>query len=153
MCAILDANVVHEVFGSDRPDAGMEFFSWINTGTGILVAGGKVLAELTQNSKFRDWQKEATLAGKIRIVNEEYIQTAAQDEAPCISDDPHVIALARVSGARLLYSNDKDLHKDFKNKALINKPLGKIYTTLRDRNTTKVHRELLRRKTLCRFGE
>ena len=30
MCAIIDANVSPEVFGSSRPEAGEEFFAWIN---------------------------------------------------------------------------------------------------------------------------
>ena len=30
MCAIIDANVASEVFGTDRPEAGARFFDWIN---------------------------------------------------------------------------------------------------------------------------
>ena len=44
------------------------------------------------------------------------------------SNDLHVIALARISGARLLYSDDKKLRKDFKNKHLVNSPRGKVYS-------------------------
>ena len=45
-----------------------------------------------------------------------------------VSDDPHVLALARVSGARLLYTNDANLMADFKNKRLIDDPRGSVYT-------------------------
>lgn len=45
----------------------------------------------------------------------------------CLSDDPHIVALARVSGARVLCSNDDALCADFKNPRLLAKPRGKIY--------------------------
>lgn len=70
------------------------------------------------------------------------------------SDDPHVLALAQVSGARLLYSNDQDLSDDFRDRRFIDSPQGKVYTTRRDRNAPpaqdntrfrSTHRELLRR--------
>ena len=35
------------------------------------------------------------------------------------SNDPHVLALARVSGARLLYAEDGDLMTDFKDKRFV----------------------------------
>ena len=46
---------------------------------------------------------------------------------PIRSDDPHVIALALVSGARLLVSADVDLVADFKDRAIVNAPRGKVY--------------------------
>ena len=48
-------------------------------------------------------------------------------EQKCRSNDLHIIALAIVSGARLLYSQDQLLQQDFRDKALIDQPRGKIY--------------------------
>ena len=45
------------------------------------------------------------------------------------SDDPHVLALARVSGVRLLYRADKDLIADFKDKRFIDNPRGRVYSS------------------------
>lgn len=45
----------------------------------------------------------------------------------CRSNDEHVIALARIGKVRLLCARDKDLERDFKSKALIDEPRGKIY--------------------------
>jgi hypothetical protein len=45
----------------------------------------------------------------------------------CKSDDEHVIALARLSGARLLCTEDADLMSDFKNLTLVPSPKGRIY--------------------------
>ena len=66
------------------------------------------------------------------------------------SDDPHVIALAQISGARLLYSNDPDLQQDFGDKRLIDSPRGKVYSTRINQEFTRIHRQLLGRRDLCR---
>ena len=44
------------------------------------------------------------------------------------SDDAHVLALARKTGVRLLYTGDRDLIEDFKDKQFIDRPRGKVYT-------------------------
>ena len=72
-----------------------------------------------------------------------------QQIGECASDDEHVIALARVSGARLLFTNDGDLQADFKNPGIINGPRGVIYTTMLKQEVTRTHRDLLRRSDLC----
>lgn len=66
------------------------------------------------------------------------------------SDDPHILALAVVSGARLLYSNDRLLQHDFKNLALINQPRGKVYSTLVNDTFDQAKRRLLRKARPCR---
>ena len=154
MCAIVDANVAHEVFGSNRPDVGVMFFQWINSGIGRLVAGGKLLVELNQTPA-REWAQQAIKAGLIRSVSASKVKERTQtlqNEGSYRSNDPHVLALAQVSGARLLYSNDTDLQQDFQNRKLIDSPRGKVYSTLRDQSFTSSHRRLLRRKDLCRTG-
>ena len=86
-----------------------------------MVVGGKLLEELEKSSaEFIRWGQEAQLAGKMRIVNKSEVDARTeqiQSEGTIRSDDPHVIALAQVSGARLLYSNDGNLQQDFKNKS------------------------------------
>ena len=72
------------------------------------------------------------------------------DDGACQSNDLHVLALAQVSGARLLYSNDLTLHQDFGNGDLINGPRGKIYSTRAGGQIQDSHRRLLRRNDLCR---
>ena len=153
MCAIVDANVVHEVFQPDRPEAGVKFFDWINQGRGRVVAGGKLLAELSKTRSFLEWAREAVRSGRMRVVDKETVDAeTAQllNENLCKSNDHHVIALARIGGARLLYSNDRDLQTDFKNKALINDPRGKVYSTSRTPDFEANHKKLLEDKTLCR---
>ena len=71
-------------------------------------------------------------------------------EGRCRSNDIHVIALAQISGARLLYSNDQALHEDFGNKLLIDRPRGKVYSTNERKDFTNAHRRLLNNRNLCR---
>ena len=154
MCAILDTNVVGEMFGSDRSEAGVEFFHWINT-RGRLVVGGKLLEELNQTPA-REWARQALNAGLIRSVSASKVKQRTQtlqNEGSYRSNDPHVLALAQVSGARLLYSNDTDLQRDFKDKNLIDNPRGKIYSTHKSKNFSVIHRQLLRKRDLCRVEQ
>jgi len=152
VCAIVDANVAPEVFGHYRPAAGAEFFKWINREGGQLVTGGKLLEELERTSA-REWVRQAMIAGRIRTEDDSNVAARATElQDLCISDDPHVIALAQVSGARLLYSNDQDLHRDFRNKRPIDAPRGSVYSTRDDKSFRDRHRSLLRRKDLCRSG-
>lgn len=152
MCAIVDADVAREVFGHDRPATGVEFFKWINQEGGRLVTGGKLLEELERTSA-RDWMRQAMLSGFVWNVDAAEVDARTEElRDSCISNDPHVIALAQVSGARLLYSNDGSLHQDFGNKGLIDAPRGKVYSTRDDKSFRDHHRRLLRRRDLCRSG-
>ena len=67
----------------------------------------------------------------------------------CKSNDAHVLALAIVSGARLLFTNDQDLQSDFGNRRIISGVRGKIYTTLQNQDVRRSHRDLLNRTDLC----
>jgi hypothetical protein len=152
MCAVIDANVAHEVFGSSQQPAGRGFLEWINKGLGRLVAGGKLVAEL-DGTPAREWLRQAQNAGRVARVNDEEVNARTaqlEDEQKCRSNDPHVIALAQVSGARLLYSNDTTLHADFKDRSLIDEPAGHVYSTNKTKNFTPARRRLLARKDLCR---
>ena len=153
MCAILDANAVGQVFGTDRPAAGQAFFRWIDSGPGRLVVGGRLRRELDRSSRdFRKWRLQAVLAGRIALLNDEAVDgraRALEQRNACRSDDPHVVAAAQVGGARLLYTNDADLQADFGDKALIDRPRGKVYSTRNHDGLTPAHRRLLANRNLC----
>ena len=67
------------------------------------------------------------------------------------SNDLHVLALALVSGARLLFTDDRRLTNDFMNTDVISGPAGKVYTTRGDvrRRFTSEHDGLLKSENLC----
>lgn len=152
MCAILDANAASAVFGRKGGTAGQAFFDWINQGRGTLVIGGKLRQELGHIRDFLKWHQQAVLVGRITTVDDRQVDDVAnqlKDRNLCTSDDQHIVALAQVSGARLLYTNDKALQSDFGDHRLINKPRGKVYSTVEDTDVNNVHRRLLARN-VCR---
>ena len=159
MCAIVDAQVAHEVFGEAPSPAGDKFYQWLLKRPGRLVTGGKLTEELNRSPDFRVWASEAKKAGILieedsRRVDERTIEL--EHDAKHVSNDPHVLALAQISGARLLFSNDRDLQEDFGEASLIDNPRGSVYHT-RDIKTLndnkrfgKSHKKVLSKKSLCR---
>ena len=154
MCAILDASVVSQVFGNKCPPAGRAFLDWIVNRHGRLVFGGKLDRELSQNGEFSAWVRQALLSGKAERLDGKRIDQVAErlkNEGSCRSNDEHVIALAQLSGARLLFSNDRSLNHDFVNIELVPRPTGRVFTTLDLANKafTSAHKKLLDRKDMC----
>ena len=154
MCAIVDANVSHEVFDPSRQtESGKFFYNWlIRPNGGTIVAGGELLRELNRSESFRRFFGERLLANRaIRIPNEPVADAEQEIRSRGIADsnDEHVLALAQVSGARLLFTNDRDLQRDFTNRRIIGGTRGRIYTTVRHSNIRQTHRNLLNRTDLC----
>lgn len=152
MCAIVDVNVASEVFGNPRPPAGRVFLEWLESPRGQLVVGGRLRAELSRNARLLGWLKSATRFGRVRTVSDDDVderENRLRREGVCTSNDEHVLALALVSGARLLYTNDNALIADFKNREIVADPRGRVYTTARSTAVTSAHRRLLGARDLC----
>lgn len=152
MCAIVDANVRHEVFGESQSQAGKFFLDWLLQGSNRakLAVGGKLWEELNSHRRFQLVFADLLRRSKVMRCDEAAINAEITPVSEiCRSDDAHILALARVSGARLLYSNDRDLQRDFRNSRIINAPRGRVYTTARGSGITQSHRDLLRRTDLC----
>ena len=158
MCAIIDKDVLFEAFGRKQTEAGIQFRGWLDSGRGTLVVGGQNLKELTQNKNFERWfMEERRREDRVRQIKDEIISKREQAlgrDGRLRSNDKHVLALALVSGARLLYSNDCILKIGFLNAEVIQKPRGKVYTTRRGKKYSKdftdEHKHLLQTKNLCR---
>ncbi|MBN1294290.1 MAG: hypothetical protein JXB48_20815, partial [Candidatus Latescibacteria bacterium] len=120
----------------------------LNAKRNKMVYGGKLLDEYVRNEKIRRVLIVLDRTGSTRKIREDLIaieiNTLGREEV-CISNDLHILALARVSGARLLCSFDTDLHQDFTNSRIIKKPKGKIY---QNRSHLKILNENCRN---CRF--
>ena len=124
MCIIIDNNKFGEF---DSPDAA-PILQWLERGGNVVYCVGGKFKEVP--SKAQDLLFEYEQKGKAT----RYLWNKIQSEMASLpdgikSDDEHILALARVSGARLLFSGDKDLHDDFKNPKIIGKPGGKVYQT------------------------
>jgi predicted nucleic acid-binding protein len=93
-----------------------------------VVIGGKLLSELAQ-TKLRTLLLEWERGGRTHRLKDDEVERITQEfQSQTIeSDDPHVLAVALLSGCRLIYTFDANLIKDFKNIRLLS-PKGKVVT-------------------------
>ena len=154
MCAIIDNNVRAEIFGNTdtQSEAGKFFLAWLNDRRGKLVIGGKLRQELVEYGHFNRWFQRASRVGVAVQFDDAAVNAIAAEiraQGVCRSDDEHVLGLAQVSGARLLFTNDRALQQDFANRAIIGGTRGRIYTTVEHSAIRPTHRSLLNRADLC----
>ena len=148
MCAIVDNNVVDLLFGNptNRPEAATKFLEYVDGRKLKLVAGGRLVDELCGSAKVQAWLNDRVKSGKAKIVRKDKVDEVEQrliQEDKFKSDDPHVLALALVAGARLLHTHDDALTADFKDRNLIRVPRGKVFQAPMPGRFTKKRRQLL----------
>jgi hypothetical protein len=129
-----------------HPDA-VPIIDWIEKKQGRVAYGGvKLCDELFKidnaRRRLRAW-KQAGRASEFPHDAVEAEDAKVKALGIATSNDTHILALARVSGARTLYSTDHGLHLDFKNPEIINKPHGRIYQS-------SDHAHLLTHTASCR---
>jgi hypothetical protein len=141
MCLILDANCLHKIFPSTGNDF-LPIVDAIRLGKAKLTYGGtKLLEEYKRiNSAWR-MIVQLDRAGRTRkvataAVDAQEISLRATGQLQ--SDDHHIIALALVSGVRLLCSHDRNLHADFTNPQLM-QPRGCVYQNASHKNLIRAH--------------
>ena len=151
MCIIIDNDIGGLAFRSyakmikdkNYSDDYTPIWKWINNKDGKLVFGGKLKKELIGNDKLKRLLIQLNSAGKAISYPDDKVdaeQKIVEKMNECVSDDPHVIALARVSKARVLCTNDDDLMEDFHNKTLIDSPRGRIYKNAKHEHLLKHHK-------------
>jgi len=133
MCLIIDANWIREAF-FDPSHPNLSDLHKRLTGSDAdpvtLVYGGHLLTEYLRIPPVAAFLKVLTRRGRTKLISSNLVDTeqVIVEAIPSLkSDDPHVLALARVSGVRLLCSNDRDLIEDFTSRQFIEKPRGKVY--------------------------
>ncbi len=134
---IVDNDVVHRVLQDpDDSDFGPVTQALFGRGqlTARLVYGGRLKDEYFRSGAIRRALAVLDRAGRATLISDALVKDEEQrlEEAGlCVSNDHHIVALARVAHARLLCSLDRALHTDFTNARLISSPRGKVYTTAR----------------------
>jgi hypothetical protein len=143
MCIIVDTNVAARVLinATDTDFALLHKELFGSRRRVILHYGGsKFLREMKHNANV--WKLLLILdqAGRAQSARDDVVdaeQAVVEELGHCTSDDPHILALARVTGARLLATMDGDLTTDFKNPSIVNKPRGKVYTRTAHENLVR----------------
>ena len=159
MCAILDNNVRHEVFGDceTQTPAGKYFLDRVESSAGKLVIGGELRRELSEYGRFLIWMRTATRRNVVRSIDDKQVDDETRtlrEQGDCLSNDEHVLALAKVSRTRILFTNDRDLQEDFKNSRIISNPRGQVYTTSMNRDDQQKmlsSRNIRGKRGICRY--
>jgi predicted nucleic acid-binding protein len=125
MLIIIDANVASE-FTLRSPDA-LAVISWIEN-HGRVSTGGLNLEELLR-TRLREYVIQLLNSGRGIRCSKDNLALAQRkvNETEICSDDPHVLALALAGGARILYTRDRALMRDFTNRSILPPPPGKCY--------------------------
>lgn len=144
MCLIVDANAAHRIFADPPGEEAVPIWSWLER-DGVIVYGGKLAAELERLGSVRRALAALVRAGRAYLENPaevNAVEIRLIEEGVLKSDDPHVVALARVSGSRVLFTGDGALMQDFTDPAIL-QPRGRVYQRAE-------HQRLLRHRPGCR---
>lgn len=133
MCLIVDVNIAREVFGgSEDPDFSVIRQALFQKASNSvkLIYGGHLRVEYLRIDAVRRALRVLDQAGRAKQISDAQVnaeQAAVEEMGICVSNDTHIIALARIANVRLLCSHDQALHTDFTSKKLIDEPRGKVY--------------------------
>jgi hypothetical protein len=111
-------------------------------GTARIVYGGQLRREYEKNNKLKKLLISLDRAGRADKISDKDVDLVTQNllrAGRCKSNDHHIIALAKVSGTRLLCTDDKDLQKDFRDPTLISSPRGNVYTSKKHKRLILKH--------------
>jgi predicted nucleic acid-binding protein len=133
---IIDANVAHEVFSNPPTKRGRQLLDRVARGRCRIIFGGKLTNELARVGQAQRLLAELKASGKAFELRGESINAEldkVEELGICRSNDLHIIALARASGARVLFSHDRRLRADFTNRDVL-VPRGKVYQSAAQRH-------------------
>jgi len=133
VCLIVDNSVRDRVFFKPEDRDFQDLHSCLmGNGRPVvkIVYGGELRREYLRRKDMMEQLAALDRKGQAKIISDAEVDNetkAVKATGLCRSNDEHVIALARVGRVRLLCASDNDLKRDFRNKALIDEPRGKIY--------------------------
>lgn len=136
MCLIVDTNVLVNVFGHDGSADRLyaDVRKWLlGRDGGLVVGGSRFVAEFMRVGAAVEFARTLEQAGRFHRrldANVDAEEKRVRAKLKLRSDDPHVIALARESGARALCSEDANLIWDFQRRDVVPDTQGKICTAI-----------------------
>lgn len=131
MCMIVDTDRLADFAAESVESAPIHLWLRKLQGNVVYSTGGKFDSELNRVPEARRRLEAYQRAGRARFVPPDSLreEVAGLETGELVrSNDAHVLALARVSGARLLYTGDKALMDDFRDPEIVPRPKGKIYS-------------------------
>ena len=137
MCIIVDTNKLGGFLADPPDDDSRPIREWLDRGVGSIVysTDGRFAQEIQGRARIR--LENYVRAGRAKLIPGSRFADDERDleaHPDLRSDDAHVLALAKVAGVRLLYTADRNLISDFKDKNFINRPRGKVYSSVRNAN-------------------
>ncbi|MDE0036815.1 MAG: hypothetical protein OXU77_04525 [Gammaproteobacteria bacterium] len=118
MCVIIDADVVSSSIRQNATEAGRKFLEYVSQGKLLLVLGGHLSVELAKcGAEFRKWLALVKYHKNVLTIGDDRVDEAKGSlvkSGVFESDDPHIVALAQLSEADLIYTNDRKLQNDCK---------------------------------------
>ena len=145
MCVIIDANVLGKFLSEPEDEDCNPIYQWLWKGGRIVYSsGGQFKHEIGASARSK--LSELASKGNAVFINAQEFQDIEADVkigGLCRSNDFHILALARFTRTRVLYTKDRKLIHDFKNKDIIDKPRGRVYTAKSNKN--------LLNRSMCRM--
>lgn len=143
MCVVMDANQAANFCSQNQPHL-TQLMAWINRG-GKIAVGGKLEVELFRIHAMRNLIGEWSKSGRLRRVSKEIIEKKELElKGKCISNDVHVIALAIISKASIVVTEDKELISDIGNKKIMKYNCRVYKKNEKSPNNIGVHKKMLR---------
>lgn len=140
MCLIVDANLAQVVLKKPSfvNSAYLTLHKALYSNRYTIFHGGKLSTEyanwgVLKSPLFIELSRSGRAIKVATALIDAYLPVANN---LCQSDDQHIIALAKAEPrARVLVSDDRTLHQDFKNRSLVNNPHGKVYSPTRHKSS------------------
>ncbi len=139
MCIIVDTNRMGRFLQEPYREEVAPIHKWLNkSGRLVYSIDGSFADEVNENAKKKlEAYSRKGCASLIPAEHFEDLKTQLRNNSKVKSNDHHILALAQHTGARILYTGDHNLMKDFNHHKLINDPRGKIYSNQRQAHLLK----------------
>ena len=141
MCVIIDTNVAAILLVDRHPDFD-PIWQALREKRARMVYSPQLTREYQRNRSVIAVVSQLTRAGAARLVPAADVAKqidALVSEGHCVSNDVHIVAIARVGSVRLLCSRDQALHADFTNPIILNNPRGSIYQNASHQHLIREH--------------
>lgn len=145
MCLIIDKGVCWRMYAPKTNPEAVPVIEWLFGPSGNLVYGGANAAELMEHPQVVVILAKLRQAGKAVRLSDEKVDAEAKrikDAHSPRTNDVSILAIAKLSGARTLWTADADLMNDFRNTTIVPSPRGSVYGKIE-------HRELLCHRPGC----